>query len=114
MIHVKANRGAVVVAMSTISCVGDFEWDRSKEAANPAQTYGVSFVEAMSVFLDPRGISPPPTSFTASASSSLVARTGFGYFFVVSAEAADERIRIISARKASRAQRKSVPEHGPK
>jgi uncharacterized protein len=90
--------------------VGDFEWDAAKEAAN-LRKHSVSFVEAVTAFLDERGITAPdldhPGRFILIGMSSER-----GVLFVVSAEAGD-RLRIISARKASPAQRR-VYEHGAK
>jgi uncharacterized protein len=38
--------------------VGDFEWDERKEAAN-RRKHGVTFIEAMTAFLDERGLVAP-------------------------------------------------------
>ena len=87
---------------------GDFEWDDAKVQAN-LRKHGVSFSEAATCFLDPEAISAPdkdyPDRFV------LIGLSRQLQLFVVSAEAG-ERIRIISARKASPVQRK-VYEHGP-
>jgi len=40
--------------------VGDFEWDENKAAANERK-HGVTFVEAMTAFLDEHGIAAPDT-----------------------------------------------------
>ena len=91
--------------------LGDFEWDTAKDAAN-RRKHGVSFVEAMSAFLDPRGITAPDLEHEDRFV--LIGRSSeLRVLFVVSAETADDRVRIISARKASRAQRK-VYQHGSK
>lgn len=88
---------------------GEFEWDDDKARANERK-HGVSFAEAATCFLDPRGFTAPdkdrPERFILIGLSREVR-----VLFIVSAER-DERIRIISARKASPAQRK-VYEHGP-
>ena len=74
--------------------------------------HGVTFAEAMSVFLDPRGIAAPDKIHHERFV--LIGRSSeLRVLFVVSAETAEDRVRMISARKASRAQRK-VYEHGPK
>lgn len=95
--------------MSTVA-LGDFEWDSAKELAN-VRKHGVTFREAMPVFLDERSIAAPdlsdPSRFV------LIGRADDSrVLFVVSCELG-ERIRLISARKASPAQRR-VYEHGPK
>jgi uncharacterized DUF497 family protein len=93
-----------------IVIVGDFEWDSSKDEAN-RRKHGISFVVAASVFLDEHAIAARdlehPGRFI------LIGMSGErGVLFVISAEAG-ERIRIISARKASPVQRR-VYEHGAK
>ncbi len=96
--------------MTTVR-LGDFEWDEAKARTNERK-HAVSFAEAMGAFLDPRAFTAAdkehPERFVL-IGMSLRPRL----LFVVSAEAEGDRIRIISARKASPAQRK-VYEHGPK
>jgi uncharacterized DUF497 family protein len=88
---------------------GDFEWDQAKARAN-LKKHGVSFSEAATCFLDPEAFTAPDKAY-----SDRFILIGLSQqlrvLFVVSAEAG-ERIRIVSARKASPAQRK-VYEHGP-
>ncbi|HEX3346210.1 MAG TPA: BrnT family toxin [Polyangiaceae bacterium] len=94
--------------MATVR-VGDFEWDSRKAATNLAK-HGVSFAEAAEAFEDPKGITAPdkeiPGRFILIGLSDSLR-----VLFVVSAEAG-ERIRIISARKASPQQRRFYS-HGP-
>lgn len=82
--------------------VGEFEWDEEKAIEN-LRRHGVAFVEAITVFGDPLAIDAPdlyvPDRFVIIGSSSLNR-----VLFVVHAERG-ERIRIITARRASRAQR---------
>ena len=86
---------------------GDFEWDSAKATAN-ARKHGVTFEEATTAFDDPRSIDAPdiedPTRFVLIGFSHLA-----NLLFVVHAERG-ERIRIISARKATRAQRRKYEE----
>jgi uncharacterized protein len=88
---------------------GDFEWDQAKASANQAK-HGVSFPEATAVFGDPRAIDAPdryePERFVIIGMSDH-ARV----LFVVHAERGD-RIRLISARRASKIQRR-LYEEGP-
>ena len=88
--------------MPTIE-VGDFEWDEAKADSNLAK-HGVSFLEAITVFSDPRAIDAPdfyePYRFVIIGMSAH-ARV----LFVVHVEQG-ERIRIISARRASKVQRR--------
>lgn len=93
--------------MTTIR-LGDFEWDDAKAAANERK-HGVSFVEALEVFLDPHGITA--AEFEDAERFVLIGRSQRGrVLFVVSAERG-ERIRIVSARRASPSQRRMY-EHG--
>jgi uncharacterized protein len=89
---------------------GDFEWDDAKARLNERR-HRVSFTEAVTCFLDARAFTAPdrehPERFILIGLSRRLR-----VLFVVSAEAG-ERIRIISARKASPLQQK-VYEHGPK
>lgn len=82
---------------------GDFEWDTAKARANLSK-HGVSFEEATTVFDDPQAIDAPDrydhdrfVIIGVSSRSRLL--------FVVHA-VRGERIRIISARRASPAQRR--------
>lgn len=81
---------------------GDFEWDERKAAAN-LEKHGVSFEEAASVFLDLDYVlvrdPSHPDRFTALGFSAL-ARV----LVVVHGERG-ERVRIISARSATRRER---------
>lgn len=82
---------------------GGFEWNDAKAAANAAR-HGVAFVEATAVFDDPYAIEaddlnhPGRLILLGVSSASRV-------LFVVHCYRG-ERIRIISARKASPSQRK--------
>ncbi|MBX3025281.1 BrnT family toxin [bacterium] len=86
---------------------GDFEWDDAKARANLVK-HGVSFPEALTVFSDPNAIDAPdrfvPSRFVIIGCSSRQR-----VLFVVHAERG-ERIRLISARKASAAQRRRYEE----
>jgi uncharacterized DUF497 family protein len=84
----------------------EFEWDARKAAAN-LRKHGVSFVEASSVFLD-------PLSATGNDPDHSMDQRRFVTFgvssvrriLVVAHAEHDDVIRIISARKATRAERK--------
>lgn len=83
---------------------GDFEWDSAKAERNRRE-HGVSFREASTVFEDPFAVDAPdfmdPQRFVLIGMSRTLR-----VLFVVAAEAIGGRIRIISARKASRSQRR--------
>lgn len=87
--------------------IADFEWDENKAQSNLVK-HGVSFHEAITVFSDPQAVDAPdlyePDRFVIIGMSAH-ARV----LFVVHAQRG-ERIRIISARKASRAQRRIYEE----
>lgn len=83
---------------------GDFEWDADKAASNAAK-HGVTFQEAVTVFLDLDYLlirdAVEPERFVAMGMSSE-ARV----LFVVHCERA-ERVRIISARRATNRERET-------
>jgi hypothetical protein len=84
--------------MSTI-VFGDFEWDAA-EAASNAQKHGVRFEEASTVFLDLHYLlvadKSAPDRFVALGYSAMARM-----LVVVHAERG-ERVRIISARRATK------------
>ncbi len=88
---------------------GEFEWDRRKAATNLTK-HGVSFVEATEAFEDANAITAPDKEIPGRFVLIGLSRR-LRLLFVVSAEAG-ERIRIISARKASPQQRRFYS-HGP-
>ena len=89
--------------MPTVS-FGDFEWDADKAAANAAK-HGVTFEEATTVFLDldyllVRDVREPERFVVIGMSGQ--ARV----LFVVHCERG-QRLRIISARRATRRERET-------
>ncbi|MGH7436001.1 MAG: BrnT family toxin [Polyangiaceae bacterium] len=90
--------------MSTVR-FGDFSWDSRKGATN-LRKHGVAFDEAATVFDDPRAIDAP--DLYDAERFVLIGRSARDrILFVVHAVLAHEAIRIISARRASRAQREA-------
>ena len=86
---------------------GDFEWDAVKARTNLAK-HGVSFEEATTVFDDVRAIEAP--DFYDPGRFVLIGRSRLSrVLFVVHCER-DQRIRIISARRATPAQRRKYEE----
>jgi uncharacterized protein len=83
---------------------GDFEWDAEKAAANAAK-HGVSFEEAVTVFLDLDYLlvrdSLEPERLVAIGMSSQAR-----ILFVVHCERG-EKLRVISARRATRRERET-------
>src|SRR5262249_13263671 len=87
----------------------DFEWEEAKAAANERK-HGVTFEEATTAVVEPRALEAPdhdhPERFVTIGMSAFLR-----VLFVVHTEAAQSgRIRIISARKASPAQRRLYEE----
>ncbi len=83
----------------------DFEWDKSKARSNRAK-HGIDFVEATTVFGDPLAL----TGFDPDHSIDedrfvTVGATIDGNLMVVTYTDRGDRIRIISARKATRKER---------
>ena len=94
--------------MSTVG-FGDFVWDSRKAAAN-YRKHGVSFEEAATVFDDPRAIDAP--DLYDDRRFVIVGRSSRDrVLFVVHAVLDHDRVRIISARKASRAQREAYEDN---
>jgi uncharacterized DUF497 family protein len=95
-----------VLALKTVATVtfGDFEWDADKATANAAK-HGVTFEEAVTVFLDLDYLlvrdAVVPERFVA-IGMSRQARV----LFVVHCERG-EKLRIISARRATSREREA-------
>ena len=79
-----------------------YEWDLAKAAAN-LRKHGVSFEEAASVFLDPAALtfSDPDHSQDEDRAITIGRSSRQRILFVAHVER-DERVRIISARRATR------------
>ncbi|HEX9079414.1 MAG TPA: BrnT family toxin [Desulfuromonadaceae bacterium] len=91
-----------------------FEWDKRKEAAN-IRKHGVSFHEASTLFLDPLSMTffDPDHAEGEDRYITLGMATTRRILFVSHADRG-ERIRIISAREASKLERKGYEENNPK
>lgn len=84
----------------------DFEWDDAKAATNE-QKHGVRFAEAMTVFADPLSLTGYDPDHSVGEDRYLtMGLSSVGQLLVVSHTDRDERIRIINAREASRAERR--------
>jgi uncharacterized DUF497 family protein len=83
----------------------EFEWDPAKAASNQRK-HGVSFVEAATVFFDPLSITVSDPVHSTNEFRFVI--TGLSYqgraLIVVHVDRGD-RIRIISARLATRSER---------
>ena len=86
-----------------------FEWDARKAAVNRVK-HGVSFEEAATVFGDPDALDGPDLRHSEEESRFLrLGRAATGRVLIVAhtvrREVDDEKIRIISARRATRKER---------
>jgi uncharacterized DUF497 family protein len=86
-----------------------FEWDPRKAEANAAK-HGVTFDDAVSVFLDPTGLDGPDVHHSTAEPRFLrLGRAADGRVLMVAytlrSSGDAETIRIISARRASRRER---------
>jgi uncharacterized protein len=85
----------------------EFEWDPDKESEN-SKKHGISFHEAQSAFADALSLTVQyPDHSEGEARHPLLARSSAGRLLVVSHTERGDRIRIISARRATRAEIKA-------
>jgi len=84
-----------------------FDWDPEKAASNEKK-HGVAFSEAATAFGDPISITvPDPEHSSGEARFILLGLTYRGRLVVVAHTEASDSIRIISARPATRSERRS-------
>jgi uncharacterized DUF497 family protein len=84
----------------------DFEWDEDKAAINLSK-HGVSFAEAMTVFGDPLSLSAYDPDHSIDEDRYLTMGLSVdGRLLLVSHTDCDEKIRLISARVATKQERK--------
>ena len=84
----------------------EFEWDQKKAVRNQVK-HGVSFAEAATVFGDPMAVTYPDPDHSDEEGRFLTFGHGSGGpMLVVSHTDRYERTRIISARRATRKERK--------
>ena len=89
----------------------EFEWDPDKAASNAAK-HGVSFGEAATVFGDPLSLTVYDPDHSQEEDRYLTMGSSFdNRLLLVSHTDREDRIRIISARLATRRERKAY-EHG--
>jgi hypothetical protein len=88
----------------------DFEWDAEKAAAN-LKKHSVSFGEAATVFGDDLSLTfADPDHSDDEQRFITMGQSDFGRVLVVAHTDRGDRIRIISAREATRAERKTYEE----
>jgi uncharacterized DUF497 family protein len=84
----------------------EFEWDETKAEAN-LQKHGVSFTEAMTVFGDPLSLTAyDPDHSTTEDRYIIMGMSSENRLLVVSHTDRGDKIRVISARAATRRERK--------
>jgi hypothetical protein len=84
----------------------DFEWDDAKAAANERK-HGATFAEAMTVFGDPLALTGYDPAHSDDEDRYLtMGLSAAGRVLVVSHTDRDDVVRIISAREASRGERR--------
>lgn len=87
-----------------------FEWDRIKDEVN-ARKHGITFEEASTAFGDPLSATiPDPEHSGQEVRFLLLGRSSTGRLLVVAHTERGERIRIISARPATRRERRDYEE----
>lgn len=88
-----------------------FEWNAHKASANLAK-HGVSFETARNVFDDPFAVDMEDRSANYGEVRRRIVGVGNGLVLTVIYTERSETIRIISARKAARAERKEYDDNG--
>lgn len=87
-----------------------FEWDPPKAAGN-IKKHGVSFDEAATVFLDQMALSGPDPDHSSDESRYITfGLSSLGHLLTVSHTYCPGGIRLISARRVTRAERKLYEE----
>jgi len=88
----------------------EFEWDQDKVITN-IKKHGVSFYEAATVFGDSLSVTfPDPDHSTQESRFIIIGLSNIGRLLVVAHTYRKKRVRIISARKATRHERKYYEE----
>ena len=88
----------------------EFEWDAPKAATN-LKKHGVTFDEAASVFLDQLAVSGPDPDHSVGESRYITfGMSSLGQLLAVSHTYRPRGIRIISARRVTRSERKIYEE----
>jgi hypothetical protein len=87
-----------------------FEWDPGKAKSN-RRKHGVSFEEACTIFGDSLSISIPDGTHSKEEARSLtIGRSNLGNLLVVAHADSETSVRLISARRSTRSERKEYEE----
>ncbi|HBK21138.1 MAG TPA: hypothetical protein DDZ60_01065 [Planktothrix sp. UBA10369] len=88
----------------------EFEWNPDKATGN-LEKHGVSFQEAVTVFNDPLSVTfPDPNHSIGESRYIIIGISRFGQLLIVAHTDRLERVRIISARKATRQEQRFYEE----
>ncbi|BBD69877.1 hypothetical protein NIES4072_27870 [Nostoc commune NIES-4072] len=88
----------------------EFEWNPDKAALN-LEKHGISFPEAATVFNDPLSVTfPDPDHSIGESRYIIIGVSRFGQLLVVAHTDRGEKVRIISARKATRKEKRFYEE----
>ena len=87
-----------------------FEWDPNKAEANLAK-HEISFEEAMTVFADPLARIFPDEEHSVDELREIIIGHSGHQLILVNFTSIDDRVRIFSARKATRRERKDYEEN---
>ena len=91
-----------------------FEWDPAKDVANLAK-HGVTFEEALTVFMDPVArIHGDPDHSEAEAREIIVGHSIHQRLLLISFVERGEKVRLISARVATKRERRDYEEKDKK
>lgn len=85
----------------------EFEWDSQKATIN-SRKHGVTFVEAATAFDDPLGITVADPDHSADEDRFILVEQSYQRrFLIISFIERGDRLRIISARELTRAERRA-------
>jgi hypothetical protein len=88
----------------------EFEWNPDKAPLN-LEKHGISFLEAATVFNDPLSVTfPDPDHSIGESRYIIIGVSRFGQLLVVAHTDRGQKVRIISARKATRQEKKFYEE----
>ncbi len=91
----------------------NFEWDPRKEAATQRK-HGVGFDEALTVFADPMArIFDDPDHSASEAREIIIGHSSRQRLLIVCFSEREGRIRIITARSATKRERRDYEENKP-
>ncbi|NKB86611.1 MAG: BrnT family toxin [Acidobacteria bacterium] len=84
--------------------LGSFEWDGKKARSN-LRKHGVDFADAALILFDEHGLTEPDPGPRGETRESTIGRDDLGRVLVVIYTRREDRVRIISARRATRRER---------